>query len=148
MGNRLSFYITQGSKNLRNSLLIILGLSLALSMVSGISLYIDSYQKNMVTESFEHVLDFNVDYNYVNYTGNISDNFQAYDSSVIPLIQNSENIDIESYFRYFILDTNNFNFYKNYSQLYGLDFHGYDVVDGNFANMGLFDENFYTSKRF
>ncbi len=148
MGNRLSFYFSQGSKNLRKSLLIILGLTLALSMVSGISLYIDSYQKNMVTESFDQIIDFNLDYNYENYTGNISDNFQAYDSSVISLFQNSENIDTESHFRYFLLDTYNFNFYKNYSQLYGLDYYGYELVDGNLANMGLFDEQFYTSKRF
>ncbi|MHA1474372.1 MAG: FtsX-like permease family protein [Promethearchaeota archaeon] len=148
MGNRLSFYFSQGSKNLRNSLLIILGLSLALSMVSGISLYIDSYQKNMINESFDQIIDFNVEYHYDSYKENISDNFQAYDSSVISLIQDSENIDIESHFRYFILDTYDFNFYKNYSQLYGLDFHGYEVIYGNFANIGLFDEQFYTSKRF
>ena len=148
MGNRLSFYFSQGSKNLRKSLLIILGLSLALSMVSGISLYIDSYQKNMVNESFDQILDFNVKYRYKSYKENISDNFEAYDSSVIDLIQNSEKLDIESYFSYFILDTYDFNFYKNYSQLYGLDFHGHEIVDGNFANMGLFDEQFYISKRF
>ena len=70
MGNRLSFYFSQGSKNLRNSLLIILGLSLALSMVSGISLYIDSYQKNMVNESFEQIIDFNVEYRYDSYKEN------------------------------------------------------------------------------
>ncbi|QEE16508.1 FtsX-like permease family protein [Promethearchaeum syntrophicum] len=149
MGNRLSFYFSQGSKNLRKSFLIIIGLSLALSMVSGISLYIDSYQKNLVTESFEQIIDFNVGYSYYNsYKENISDNFQAYDSSVISLIENSENIDVESHFRYFLLNSYDFNFYKNYSQLYGLDFHDHETVDGNFANMGLFDEQFYTSKRF
>ena len=62
MGNRLSFYFSQGSKNLKNSVLIVLGLSLALSMVSGISLYIDSYQRNLVNESFGQILDFNVIY--------------------------------------------------------------------------------------
>ncbi|MHA1624901.1 MAG: hypothetical protein ACTSWH_07215, partial [Promethearchaeota archaeon] len=117
-------------------------------MVSGISLYIDSYQKNMVNESFDQILDIDIQYRYDSYKENISDNFQAYDSSVISLIQDSENLDIESHFRYFILTTYDLNFYKNYSQLYGLDFHGYELVDGNLANMGLFDEQFYLSKRF
>ena len=124
MGNRLSFYFSQGTKNLRTSLLIIIGLSLGLSMVSGISLYIDSYQRNLVNESFDQIIDFNVEYHYDSYKENISDNFQAYDSSVINIVQNSENIDIESNFRYYILNSYDFNFYKNYSQLYGLDFHG------------------------
>ena len=86
MGNRLSFYFSQGSKNLKNSVLIILGLSLALSMVSGISLYIDAYQKNLVNESFEQILDFNVVYRENQYLGNISDSILEDDNSMISIV--------------------------------------------------------------
>ncbi len=148
MGNRLSFYFSQGTKNLRNSVLIILGLSLALSMVSGISLYIDSYQRNMVNESFGQILDFNVINQEHQYLGNISDSLLEDDTSIISIVQNADNLDIESYFRYYTLISHDLTFFKNYSQLYGYNYNGYDYVEGNFVNLGLFDEDFYTSKRF
>ncbi len=148
MGNRLSFYFSQGSKNLKNSVLIILGLSLALSMVSGISLYVDAYQNNLVNESFNQIIDFNMAYGRGTYVENISSYFPSDDSSVISIVQNSEVLDIESHFRYFSLSTHDLTYYKNYSQLYGTDFHGYNIVDEHFANVGLFDDDFYTSKRF
>ena len=148
MGNRLSFYFSQGIKNLKKSILIIIGLSLALSMVSGISLYIDAYQNNMVNESFGQILDFTVDYQAGIHTENLSKYLINYDDSAISLLEDSEDLDIESHFRYITLNSYELAFYKNYTQLNGQSFMGYDVVDDNFVNMGLFDEQFYTSKRF
>ncbi|MHA1765486.1 MAG: hypothetical protein ACTSVK_04425, partial [Promethearchaeota archaeon] len=148
MGNRLSFYFSQGTKNLKKSVLIIFGLSLAISMVSGISLYIDSYQKYFVNQSFDQILDFNVIYHPLVESENISDFLPENDQSIISTIQNSKNLEIESYFRYFYLYTSDFCFYRNYSALNGHSFNNYDIVEGNFVNLGLFDANYYTSKRF
>ncbi len=148
MGNRLSFYFSQGFKNVKNSVLIILGLSLALSMVSGISLYIDSYQKNLVNDSFDQIIDFDVKYGYIYYSHNISEGFQYYDSSITSLIQNSEKLQIESNFKYFRLDSWDLTFYKNHTKDSGDAFRGLEVVDGMRFRIGLFDENFYMSKRF
>jgi len=117
MGNRLSFYFSQGIKNLKKSILIIIGLSLALSMVSGISLYIDAYQNNMVNESFGQILDFTVDYQAGIHTENLSKYFINYDSSAISLLEDSEDLDIESHFRYITLNSYELAFYKNYTQL-------------------------------
>ncbi len=148
MGNRLSFYFSQGSKNLKNSVLIVLGLGLALSMVSGISLYIDSYQRNLVNESFYQILDFNVIQHEHQYLGDISESLLDNDDSIISTFQNAENLDIESNFRYYTLSSNYLTFFRNYSKLYGHTFDGHDYIEGNYLNLGLFDEDFYSSKRF
>ena len=148
MGNRLSFYFSQGTKNVRKSFLIIIGLSLALSMVSGISLYIDSYQKNLVNESFYQILDYDVKYGYEVFSNNISESLRAYDSSVTSVMLDAEKLEIISNFQYYTIDSWDLTFYKNYTKDTGEEFHGYELVEGNDVRIGLFDENFYLSKRF
>jgi hypothetical protein len=148
MGNRFSFYFSQGSRNLKNSILIILGLSLALSMVSGISLFIDSYQSHLVNESFGQMLDFDVKYGYEVTSNNISQALKSYDSSVESLFLDAENLEIESTFQYFKLSSWDLTFYKNYTKEYGQEFGGIGVVERNDFRIGLFDEKFYISERF
>ncbi len=148
MGNRFSFYFSQGTRNLKNSVLIILGLSLALSMVSGISLFIDSYQHHLVNESYDQILDFDVKYGYQASSDNISQSLKSYDSSIVSLFQDSKNLEIESNFLYFKLDSHDLTFYKNYTKEYGSASQGIGLVEGDDVRIGLFDENFYISERF
>ena len=148
MGNRLSFYFSQGSRNLKNSILIILGLSLALSMVSGISLFIDSYQSHLVNESYRQILDFDVKYGYDSVSDNISQSLNAYDSSIENLFQDAENLEITSQFQYFKLSSWDLTFYKNYTREYGDEYQRTEIVEGCYVNIGLFDNRFYTSERF
>jgi len=148
MGNRFSFYFSQGYRNLKNSILIILGLSLALSMVSGISLFIDSYQSHLVNESYTQILDFDCKYGFESSSANISQSLKSYDSSIESLFLDAENLDIESTFQYFKLSSWELTFYKNYTKEYGDEFSGIDVVEDMSVRIGLFDEKFYISERF
>ena len=60
MLNQFYFYFHQGRTAVKRSVLTILAIGMAVSLISGVNYYIDSYQSQAFEESFNDVFDFSV----------------------------------------------------------------------------------------
>ena len=59
---RIKYYLTQGKYTSKNAYLVIIGLSIAISMVAGISYFADSYGMHMIESTASNLLDYTFSY--------------------------------------------------------------------------------------
>jgi ABC-type lipoprotein release transport system permease subunit len=145
MGSRFDFYIKQSFKNIRKSVLIIIGLGMAISMVAGIGYYSDAYQKYSLDQSFTQIVDFNVIYRKdgvrINETyGGTDDTIKSY--------MEQQDLNLEKIVNFHLISSYSTKFYRNFSGIPASQLDGLAVYEETTFNVMYFDEGFYNSYRF
>ncbi len=134
MYTRWGFYLRNSVLNLKNSILLILGIGLAVSMISGMSYYYDSFENEIFTIEFPHIDDIAFQFNPENeHSGiNFSNNFDQKYQSTANSIQTSD-LQIESTHKYAYLSSNYGNTFSLFSSV---------------CTLCIFNTDVFTSPRF
>ena len=112
MFNRIIFYFRQASSNLKRSILIILSISIAISMVAGALYYSNSFEETSLTNGFSNVTDISV-YSYssaIDFSSNLVNSYSKITDAV-----NQSGLDIVSSFEYGFLDKSSNYIYRDFS---------------------------------
>jgi hypothetical protein len=144
MGTRFQFYTYQALKNIKKSIMVLMGLSLALSMVAGMNFFNDSYQNFSLSSNFNNINDMQIVYPYqIDLPTALIE-----DDDEISELLTTQFPDIMSIHYFGRCDLSSFNLYQNYSSS-PLDISGnkFKYV-GSYSNFFFFDEDFYSSARF
>ena len=143
MFKRLIFYSQQAFYNIKKSVYLILGLSLAISAVAGLVVYFDSYENAALKRSFSGVEDFKIVFQ--NNSADYSHRF----IQTTPQIEEAINIagfEVESYGRYV-------SYYCDWGVKLSKNVSDPSFPDGirkesADLNVVLIDEDYYNSTRF
>lgn len=137
MFNRIIFYFRQASSNLKHSILIILSISIAISMVAGVLYYNDSFKEDSFNNGLNNIIDFNVGSSnfQINFSSSLMDNYTTISQAV-----DKSGIDIKNSFEYGFLDTGSCYIYR-------------DLLNGSkndniSLNVFMTDNNFYETDAF
>ncbi|UYP44568.1 hypothetical protein NEF87_000853 [Candidatus Lokiarchaeum ossiferum] len=135
MGNRFTYYLSQGTRNVKSSILIIIAFSITLSLISGLGYYSDSYQRYKFDIELNNVIDYEVVLNSNTFELPLVYNIPGTLQRIHDLYEESEySPDHIPYFSYFT--TQGVDLFDNISQN-TLPF-----------SMGAFDSEFYHYDRF
>lgn len=121
--------------NVRRSLMTILTLAIAISMIAGLFYYFDAFERDALRSSsqFDMFADFTVSHNKNYQQVNCSAVFEMTDSSVIESFA-ATNLEVQNIYRYLTIGADRAYFYNEYEY-----FSLYTII---------FDQNFYNSSRF
>ena len=115
MGSYLKFFFKQGVHNIRRSVLILLGISLSVAVLSGINIYVNSAQFSYLNESFDMIEDYNFFFsdsaNQFQYEGEMYTGYAEYIDSVV----SEASIKYDAYYEYDFFNFPEFGLVKNYS---------------------------------
>lgn len=147
MIKHLSFYTRQALSNIKRSIFIILGLSIAISMIAGLQFYFDSSEELAIRNSYTRMDDFDISFttNEINF---ISSYYKR--NSVLNAIQSSK-LDLESKTDYLIMyspQNAGYKIFRNFSDNQELLDLGLESIDTSLLKLAFFGNDFYSSNRF
>ncbi len=149
MFQKFGFNIRQAFFNVRRSLMTIITLALAISMIAGLFYYFDAFERDALRSStqFDMFADLNLIHSSSNQQINCSEKFDLTDYSVYSSVAESE-LEIESTFKYQSISSLNTLIYANHTNRPDLLALGLYYIQYFRLNLYSFDENFYESYRF
>lgn len=137
MHTRWGFYFRNSISSLKKSIWIILGLSLAISMIAGISFYYDAFENDFIDLDYWHMDDVSFQFSAILNPAdaiNFSEPFNQHFDSISDAIEVSD-LSVESYHKYGYL-TGDESYFK---------VHFTEYVP---CTLTLFDSDLYSSTRF
>ncbi|WP_371805152.1 FtsX-like permease family protein [Candidatus Lokiarchaeum ossiferum] len=149
MNNRLKYYFKQGRKSIRKSALIVIGLGIALSMVSGIYLFTDSYKQETLQKSFGQIDDFNIFYRALDSNSTYDLESGKIENLISSFSESNKHIDIIDQYSFEIIqDYRRVAFFKNYSQIPTSQRPILNKYFSSQLQYNAYSTNFYESTRF
>lgn len=145
MGNYFSFLHKQGIHNIKRSVLILLGISLSIAVMSGVNVYINSAQMSYLNVKLDNMSDLYIGYYHQSfgYYG------QIYDNKMEPMeeIIEKSDIDVDTYILNFF-QLRQLALFKNYSNVPEDDKIGLQDIEFLNVDMFILENSFFESKRF
>ena len=143
-----TFYLKQSSKNIQKSILTIFSLGLAISLITGISLYFNGANYYNISQKLVHVYDISLIDGYSNPVNsmNFSDRFEGEETTYIKNARRSM-LNLESIDQYTTISSPNLFLYKNNSQIENKTT-GFKEFESSQLAISLFNQDFFSSQRF
>ncbi|WP_371802330.1 FtsX-like permease family protein [Candidatus Lokiarchaeum ossiferum] len=143
-----TFYLNQSLKNIKKSLLTIFSLGLAISLITGITLYFTTANYYNVSQKFVHVFDFSIiekqseKVTFLNFSERFDGNEANYLKTARRTILSLESVD-----PYLTVSTSNLLLFKNYSQENTIPA-GLSSFESSSLCFSMFSREFFSSQRF
>jgi len=150
MLQKLGFHVRQSIFNVKRSLMTIITLALAISMIAGLFYYFDAFERDALRTSVQ--FDTFTDLDLLHSSGirqlDCSNTFAFTDDDVYNNINRIDELKIESIYRYQSIGSSRAYVYGNHSNRPDLLAQGLNEIEYFELLTYQFDESFYESKRF
>ncbi|UYP46831.1 hypothetical protein NEF87_003116 [Candidatus Lokiarchaeum ossiferum] len=143
-----TFYLNQSANNIKKSILTIISLGLAISLITGITLYFNGANYYNLSQKFVNIYDISLldQYSHPESSLNFSDRFEGEEPDYLKEARRSR-LDLESIDQYTTISSSNLLLFKNYSQSEDIPA-GLAEFESSQLSLSLFNKDFFATQRF